>query len=737
MLNTNFPASLRILYIEDDKNTQEEVAFFLEPLVSKLYIASNGEEGLNLYGMHAPDLIITDIQMPVMNGMEMIKEIRKLDTHTPIFITTAYNEMTYLHDAINNGVNRYILKPINFKMLAETISEFFPNNTSRPYSIYIDRQGTIVNTSKNWLDLTGYTLNDIINTPLENLIMPQDRMSYFHILGSMASSHENLKQKIHILQKNQSPVETVLYAIYPELSDDSDTIFRLEFKTLNTYIHDQELLNKTLNMERFIKGLIQMNSVIYKEIAHTRDKSAFLQHLTNFFSNNDIFEFAFITYADESDLVWIAKQGHHKNLNIKSLFPDPIPLLSIECPMADVIKDQGIVLIEDLISFSDFNTKPYWIDNAIQSMAILPLHKRSRTQKRGAFCFMLNKPFRINNEVLELFENITEALNMGLQSIDDQMERHLLEQQLNRERNFINGVLQTAGNMIVVIDRTGSIVRFNKAAESFSGSSFEEVANKPFYWTCFLLPHEEEKVLEAFNALMTGSEYIQLEFHVVSKSGEIRLFDWNNTVLRDEQGHVEYTVSIGNDITERKQSEEIIEKLAFYDPLTQLPNRRLFSDYLNKSIASNKRHNHFSALLFLDLDNFKPLNDVYGHAVGDLLLIEVANRIKRCIRESDVVARFGGDEFVIVLDNLDNDRTLAIDHAHRVAEKIRSNLAEVYFLAPEEEESAPVLIEHHCTSSIGVVLFGGNVTDQNTLIKHADSAMYQAKEAGRNQIVLY
>lgn len=737
MAPSNFPPSLRILYIEDDKNTQEEVAFFLEPLVEHLYLASNGQEGLDLYHLHAPDLIITDLQMPIMNGIDMIKQIRQYDSTTPIFITTAYNETTYLHSAINSGVNRYILKPINFKNLAETIGQFYANNAGHPYFVFIDQIGTIVNTSNSWPDMIGYTLDEVLYTPLEDYIAPQDRSAFHRFLKNIGSSQEHLKQKFLLTHKNETLVETVLYSIHAEHSDNNNPVFQLEFKTLTTYIHDEEHLNKTLKAERFIKGLIKMNSVIYKEIGQIREETEFLQHLANLYSKNDLFEFAFVTYADEDDLVQIAIQGQHKQLNIKSLFPNPIPLSEVECPMAEVIKNQGIVLIENLMSFSDFNTKTYWIDNEIQSMVILPLHKRSRTQKRGAFCFMLNKPYKLDNEVLELFENITDALNMGLQSIEDQTERHLLEKQLRQERNFISGVLQTAGNIIVVIDHTGSIIQFNQAAENISGYRFEEVTNKPFFWKCFLLPNEEEKVLEAFNTLMGGRPNINMEFHVVSKNGETRLFDWNNTILCDEEGSVEYIVSVGNDITERKKNADIIEQFAFFDPLTQLPNRRLFGDYLHKAIVSNKRSGHISALLFLDLDNFKPLNDTHGHALGDLLLIEVANRIKKCIRESDVVARFGGDEFVVVLHDLGDNKVLAIDYAQTVAEKIRATLAEPYFLSQNEKESDAALIEHHCTSSIGVILFGADESDQNKLIKQADDAMYQAKEAGRNQIIMH
>jgi diguanylate cyclase (GGDEF)-like protein/hemerythrin-like metal-binding protein len=138
--------------------------------------------------------------------------------------------------------------------------------------------------------------------------------------------------------------------------------------------------------------------------------------------------------------------------------------------------------------------------------------------------------------------------------------------------------------------------------------------------------------------------------------------------------------------------------------------------------------------MFLDLDNFKPLNDTYGHVVGDALLIEVARRISSCVRETDTAARFGGDEFVVMLSELEVDQAKSFAQARIVAEKIRVSLAETYFLTVQREGQAECKVEHHCTSSIGVVLFIGHETSVDNLFKWADLAMYQAKEDGRNLI---
>jgi len=187
-------------------------------------------------------------------------------------------------------------------------------------------------------------------------------------------------------------------------------------------------------------------------------------------------------------------------------------------------------------------------------------------------------------------------------------------------------------------------------------------------------------------------------------------------------------IAIRSNITERKKAEGAAHQLAFYDPLTSLPNRRLLSDRLHQALAVSERNTRYGALMFLDLDHFKTLNDTKGHDIGDLLLIEVAKRLQLCVRDGDTVARLGGDEFVVVLETLSAATEEAANQAELVAEKIRAALVLPYQLKDHA---------HHTTPSIGLVLFKGHQTTFDDLLKHADTAMYQAKTAGRNAIRFY
>ncbi|MCF8168707.1 MAG: diguanylate cyclase [Rhodoferax sp.] len=190
------------------------------------------------------------------------------------------------------------------------------------------------------------------------------------------------------------------------------------------------------------------------------------------------------------------------------------------------------------------------------------------------------------------------------------------------------------------------------------------------------------------------------------------------------------------EIVRRVQSEEHVRQLAFHDALTGLPNRRMLGDRLGQAMAASKRSGLHAALIYLDLDNFKPLNDAHGHDVGDLLLLEVARRLTDSVRETDTVVRLGGDEFVVMLSELALERAASAEQATGVAEEIRTALAEPYQLTLHGTDQAERALVHHCSASIGIAIFGGHTVSQVDLLKRADAAMYQAKAAGRNTIRL-
>lgn len=274
-----------------------------------------------------------------------------------------------------------------------------------------------------------------------------------------------------------------------------------------------------------------------------------------------------------------------------------------------------------------------------------------------------------------------------------------------------------------VLDTNWHILRTNQSLNQITALSTEEQLGRPAHFLTDKFKRDIAYVA-MLNSLKERGSW-QGEVSGQRRNGEEFPAWLNISSVKNELGVTTHFVGTFNDITLRKKAEDEIRHLAFYDPLTQLPNRRLLMDRLEQALATVTRHRRKGALLFIDLDNFKTLNDTLGHDQGDLLLQQVAERLTRCTREGDTVARLGGDEFVVMLEGLSEDMLEAGGQAETVAIKILSELNQTYWLGVNE---------HHSSPSIGVTLFGEKQEMIAEPLKRADLAMYQAKEAGRNTI---
>jgi len=279
---------------------------------------------------------------------------------------------------------------------------------------------------------------------------------------------------------------------------------------------------------------------------------------------------------------------------------------------------------------------------------------------------------------------------------------------------------------IMITDADATILRVNHAFERITGYSAEFAIGK----TPRILSsgrHGKDFYQAMWKSLLEVGIW-EGEIWDRRKNGEVYPKWLTITALKDSSGRPTEYVALFTDISERKQAEEEIRHLAFYDPLTTLPNRRLLLDRLNQALSSSERSRQHGALLFLDMDNFKSLNDRLGHNVGDQMLVEIAHRIKSNIREADTAARLGGDEFVVLFENMGLEVEEASQRVAVIAEKIRATLSEPFRFNQHVHASSP---------SIGVCVYQGSATSADELIKHADIAMYQAKNTGRNRIQFF
>ena len=465
---------MRLLYVEDDNDIRQLMEKKLRRVVGEVLVAENGLKGLQMYQQHLPDLVVSDLMMPEMDGLAMSAEIKAINHETPIIFATSQNEAEFLLKAIALGIDGYVLKPIKLELLVATLSRCAS-------SLYYQRE------------------------------------------HSQAIHYERFRSRALELLSGNEPLQRVLEAIVKGVE-------QLEPKMLCSIL----LLDKTGQ--------------------HLRRGVA--PSLPDFYN--------------------LALDGVKIGLGVGS------------CGTAAASGER--VIVEDIA------THPYW------------------SEYKGLAC------------------------EAGLAACWSQPIR------------------SSAGQVL------GTFAIYHR------------------------------------------------QMHTPSES-DLRL--------------IEQSAHLASIAIQRRESEREIQNLAFYDPLTLLPNRRLLLDRLRHALASSRRSGKKGALLFIDLDNFKILNDTLGHDMGDLLLIQVGQRLLTCVRENDTVARFGGDEFVVMLEDLSAEPMAAAAQTESVSEKILATLNQPYHLLTQEYCSTP---------SIGATLFGDPVQAIDELLKQADIAMYQAKRAGRNTL---
>jgi diguanylate cyclase (GGDEF)-like protein/PAS domain S-box-containing protein len=317
-------------------------------------------------------------------------------------------------------------------------------------------------------------------------------------------------------------------------------------------------------------------------------------------------------------------------------------------------------------------------------------------------------PFRVDGQTKGFFALVTD----------------ITELRASQEQQRLNDLsLKAISQSVIITDAKANIVSVNDSFVKITGYDTQEMIGR----NCRFLqgPQTDPKTIQVIRQALDGGRSFSGEILNYRKDGTQFWNDLTIAPVRSEEGLITHFIGVTRDASERKNAEAAINTLAFYDPLTSLPNRRMLMDRMHHLQATSLRHPRTAALLFIDLDKFKVLNDTRGHQQGDLLLIQVAQRLSSCVRDRDTVARLGGDEFVVMLEDLTGDALEAASHARAVGEKILQALNQDYALTG---------FSHHCTPSIGITLFGDVAESVDEPLKRADIAMYQAKAAGRNTL---
>ncbi|WP_295436979.1 EAL domain-containing protein [uncultured Thiodictyon sp.] len=551
--------ALSVLYVEDEDEIRDELAVYLRRRVARVYTAADGQAGLDAFTNHQPDLVITDIRMPVMNGLEMAERIRAVNAKVPIIIMTAFEETSYFQKAIELGVDRYLTKPLNLDLLSSAL------------------------------------------------------LKCARVIRAEAALRE-VQQRYRLL--------FALSHIAISVTDAAD--------------------------ER--PGLLIADG-------HVVDCNAAFLSLLGFADRNELTGLLF------SDL----------------LMPDTLDRVN------QLIRDE--LLVRGFSPESEVELR-HKDGRAVPVIVQLILRRDAAGRATETWAVMrdVSEPRRAE-----------QALRLAAR------------------------VFESSGEGILISDEENRILSVNPAFSKITGYSQEEVIgqNPRLLKSDWQGPDFYDRLWRSLHT--TG--HWQGEIWNRRKSGEVYAEWLSITVVRNAQGQVLNYIAIFSDVSEIRAATQHIEFLTHYDPLTRLANRRLLEERVGDLISLAARTQTGLALMFIDLDRFKVINDSLGHAAGDAILETAAQRMHAAVREVDILARLGGDEFVCVLPGI-----AQADDATIVARRLMLLIDE-----PMQVAGQSLTV----TSSIGISLYPADGSDYETLLKHADAAMYAAKRAGRDNFMFF
>lgn len=517
------------------------------------------------------------------------------------------------------------------------------------------------------------------------------------------------------------------------------------------------------------EDLMQNHVVSYEEITHEDDRALVRSTIADSVSSGIGFEIEYRIYHADGSLVWVLERGH-------PIYNDHQQVIALQGYIQSISKRKSV---EQSLSHAEARYRSMF-ENSVAGIF--------QTTATGEYLIVNSALAHIYgyssaDELMHVLNNIQQQLYVEPMRRTEFIEIMAIN---GRVSNFESQVYRKDGSMIwisenarMVYDDFGSFLYYEgtvqditdlrmtqeslRLSEILARQSLEALKHQKFALDkhaivavtdvqgrityanekfCEISGYKQDELIGQDNAIVNskyhpagffkemyqvimGGHTWHAEIRNRAKDGHLYWVDTTIAPYMGEDGKPQSYITISTNISERKTAEEKSHHLAFYNQLTHLPNRRLLLDRLTQALAASARSGRNGALLFLDLDHFKVLNDTLGHDVGDLLLKQVAERLESCVREGDTVAHIGGDEFVVLLEDLSESAIEAATHIETIGEKILFSLNQPYQL----EE-----LKHQSTPSIGAVVFNDQQHTQEDLLKHADIAMYQAKTSGRNTL---
>ena len=489
------------------------------------------------------------------------------------------------------------------------------------------------------------------------------------------------------------------------------TLIPMFFILKNIIYNEQEYFSKIQKHKNIHELLNHTNKFLSK----TMKKDDLYFDISELLSDSKDLAFNFVFDLETKKI--IAQNGEYKDVVIKH--EDRFKDFSQENIISKTIKRESNIVINDFKAenVSIFYNKANEFN--INSMATFPIKKFDNVV--GVLVLYSTKLNFFDSEVEMLFSKMVFDITNCLEKFEYEDIRLKQDYELR-----LSSYAFDSSSPMIITDEKNNIIKVNQAFCQILGYSKEElIGQNP---RIFKTAHQDKTLVEdIWNNLKTNGTWSGDVYNKKS-NGDLIALRSTITAIKNDDGKVTNYLAQYMDISEQKDKEKILEYQATHDNLTGLPNRLLLTDRIERAITKTVRHNIFGGLIFIDLDNFKEVNDTLGHNVGDILLITVAKKLKECVREEDTVSRIGGDEFIVLLDNIGNNIADARRNINFLAEKIKEALNSITHLQGHVNVSTP---------SIGITLFSDSSASVQDIIKQADTAMYSAKKQGKNTIEFF
>lgn len=569
----------------------------------------------------------------------------------------------------------------------------------------VDLYGSYWKVNDAWAQMLGYTNEELLSKSIRDISHPDDtEKSYSSLQAMIRGEIDSYRFEKRFVRKDQTEIYCDLIAT-PFKNSHGETVGVIG---VMIDISDRKMLSQQLLS---LKNLYAGSALVHQNLLQEKDLGSLLEEVCRIGVSYGGFVAAMVADLDRT-----TRQLHIKT----TACPDPVikKMLDVLELSSDPESPAGIGTVGESVRtgrpvfINDFIAHPntgQWKERAkyanVRSVASFPLKKKGNVI--GTLIVLSDKIGYFHSEVLSLLTSMAESISYCIDSLDHR-ENLLLSSTVFREA--IEGV--------IIADYHGKVLMANRSFHEITGFLPEDILGKDIK-VFHSDSHDRNLFRKIFKSVATTGKW-EGEVWNRRQSGQIRLHRLSVVGISSKEGMLTHFIGFLSDITAQREEEDRMRRLAFHDPLTGLPNRMLFHDRLDQALRGAKRSDSAVAICYLDLDEFKPVNDRYGHQVGDELLKEVALRLERSIREADTVCRIGGDEFIILFPNILDENEI-----ERLGEQLLQEVSKPFAWGDE-------LL--YVTASAGLALYPNDGAELTDLLTQADWAMYQAKKYGRNRL---